>query len=332
MHAVWKAVRVEGAGTIGWRLPKRGQIALHVEAPDLSPFDSVAMAVTGFVRDTLRGDVTMAGRGRADVTLEGALGALTVGVAATVDSVHWLGYRGKNLTANLSLVLADSTFDAAVKADSLYWRNLAFADLAGAFRGRTDSLHWEAGATGRNQVSFQGGGRLELATDTRLFHADSLRLGLQNREWKLSAPFDARVSDAGIGLDTVRVATTDGSGTIEVAGAIPGQSPGDLAVTALGIEIRDVYDAAADRRDPGLGCGGRAGRRNVGAADVQRILYHYRSGVRRLSGAADPRGLRLPGAVAPDQPDVLAHRAAGGGGGCQASARPRPPAGGGAAA
>lgn len=241
MHAVWKAVRVEGAGTIGWRLPKRGQIALHVEAPDLSPFDSVAMAVTGFVRDTLRGEVTMAGRGRADVTLEGALGALTVGVAATVDSVHWLGYRGKNLTANLSLVLADSTFDAAVKADSLYWRNLAFADLAGAFRGRTDSLHWEAGATGRNQVSFQGGGRLELATDTRLFHADSLRLGLQNREWKLSAPFDARVSDAGIGLDTVRVATTDGSGTIEVAGAIPGQSPGDLAVTALGIEIRDVY-------------------------------------------------------------------------------------------
>jgi hypothetical protein len=240
-HAVWKALRVDGAGTIGWRLPKRGEIALHLEAPDLSPFDSVAMAVTGFVRDTLRGEVTMAGRGRADLTLEGALDALTVGVAATVDSIHWLGYRGKNVTAQLSLATFDSTFTATVGADSLYWRNLAFSALAGGFRGRTDSLHWEAAATGRDLVSFQGGGRFEIATDTRLFHADSLRLGLQNREWTLSAPFDARISDAGIGLDTVRVATTDGSGNIELAGAVPRQSPGDLSVTALGIEISDVY-------------------------------------------------------------------------------------------
>ena len=240
VHAVWKTVLVDGAGTIGWRLPKRGEISLHVEAPDLSPFDSVAMAATGFVRDTLRGEVTMAGRGRADVTLEGALGALTVGVAASVDSIHWLGYRGKNLSANLSLVTADSTFSAAVGADSLYWRNLAFSAIAGAFRGRTDSLHWEAGATGRNLVSFQGGGRLELAADT-LFHADSLRLGLESREWKLSEPFDARISAAGIGLDTVRFATTDGSGTIELAGNVPGRSPGNLSVTALGIEMPDLY-------------------------------------------------------------------------------------------
>ena len=88
MHAVWKAVRVEGAGTIGWRLPKRGEIALHVEAPDLAPFDSVAMAVTGFVRDTMRGEVPMGGRGRANMTLERELGSLPVGVATTVASLH----------------------------------------------------------------------------------------------------------------------------------------------------------------------------------------------------------------------------------------------------
>ncbi len=241
LTASWKAIRVEGAGSIGWRAPKTGKLALHVEAPDLSPFDSLALAMTGFVRDTLKGDVTMGGRGRADITVDGALGALNVGIAATVDSVHWLGYRGKNLFATVTLAAADSTFASTLRADSLYWRNYAFGNLAGGFRGKSGSMHWEAAGEGRNLLKLGAGGRWEQLAGAQLFHADSLWLALQGREWELLAPFDARVADAGISLDTVRFAAVDGSGSIELSGDVPGQSPGELSVTALGVQIGDVY-------------------------------------------------------------------------------------------
>jgi len=241
MTAAWQAIRMEGAGSIGWRVPKSGRLALHLEAPDLSPFDSLALAMTGFVRDSLKGDVTMAGRGRADITVDGALGALQVGVAATVDSVHWLGYRGKNLVANVTLATADSTFAAMLRADSLYWRSYAFGNLAGGFRGKRDSMHWEASGEGRELVKLLAGGRWEQRAGSQRFRADSLRLALRGREWELLAPFDARVTDSGISLDTVRFATVDGSGSIELSGDLPGQSPGELSVTALGLQIGDLY-------------------------------------------------------------------------------------------
>jgi translocation-and-assembly-module (TAM) inner membrane subunit TamB-like protein len=241
LTAAWKAIRVEGAGSIGWRAPKSGKLALHLEAPDLSPFDSLALAMTGFVRDTLKGDVTMAGRGRADINVDGALGALNMGIAATVDSVHWLGYRGKNLAADVHLATVDSTFTTALRADSLYWRSYAFGNLAGGFRGRTDSMHWEAAGEGRELVKLRGGGRWQQLAGSQLFHADSLLLALQGREWELQAPFDARVADAGISLDTVRFATVDGSGSIELSGDVPGEAPGQLSVTALGLRIGDLY-------------------------------------------------------------------------------------------
>jgi hypothetical protein len=241
LTASWKAIRVEGAGSIGWRAPKTGTLAMHLEAPDLSPFDSVALAMTGFVRDTLKGDVTMGGRGRADIKVDGALGALNVGLAATVDSVHWLGYRGKNILANVTLQPADSTFSTTLRADSLYWRSYSFGNLAGGFRGKSDSLHWDAAGEGRNLVALRAGGRWQRLAGAQLFHADSLWLALQGREWELQAPFDARIADAGISLDTVRFATVDGSGSIELSGDVPGEAPGELSVTALGIEIGDLY-------------------------------------------------------------------------------------------
>ena len=241
LTASWKAIRVEGGGSIGWRAPKSGKLALHLEAPDLSPFDSLALAMTGFVRDTLKGDVTMGGRGRADITVDGALGSLNVGIAAEVDSVYWLGYRAENLAGNLTLATANSIFTSTFRADSLYWRSYAFGNLAGGFRGRTDSIHWEAAGEGRDLVKLRAGGRWQQLTGTQLFHADSLWLALQGREWELRSPFDARVSDADISLDTVRVATVDGSGSVELSGKVPGASPGELSVTALGLQIGDLY-------------------------------------------------------------------------------------------
>jgi autotransporter translocation and assembly factor TamB len=45
-------------------------------------------------------------------------------------------------------------------------------------------------------------------------------------------------------LDTVRFATNDGSGSIEVVGDIPGRNPGQLTIQALGVALRDLYGLA----------------------------------------------------------------------------------------
>jgi hypothetical protein len=236
----WQQLSVDGSGTLGWRAPRTGRMTLAVDAPDLAPFDSAAMALSGFVRDTMLGDVTMGGRARADVTVEGALDALRIAATATIDSIHWLGYRGKNLVAELGYSTVDSSFTSRLRGDSVYWRSYAFAELAAGAQGRLDSLHWDLAGVGRNLVRLRAGGRLEEIADGRLFHADSLWLALQGREWQLAAPFDAQVRPAGIALDTVRFVTVDGSGSVQVGGVVPGEGPGDLSVTALGVQLRDL--------------------------------------------------------------------------------------------
>src|SRR5439155_8113750 len=81
--------RVEGGGTLGWVVPKRGRMTLGFEARDLAAFDSLARSLTGLTPDTSLGDLPMSGRGHAEIQLEGALGALRLTGAAGIDSVRW---------------------------------------------------------------------------------------------------------------------------------------------------------------------------------------------------------------------------------------------------
>src|ERR1051326_5446752 len=77
-----------------------------------------------------------------------------------------------------------------------------------------------------------------------VLHAASPNVDLLRRHWGLVRPLDARVPDSLVVLDTVRFETGDGSGSVTVAGALPRKGSGDLTVTALGIQLRDLYALA----------------------------------------------------------------------------------------
>lgn len=240
----WQGGRLDGSGTIGSTSPRTGRMTFHADVSDLAPFDSLALALTGFTRDTTLGEVTMLGGGHADATLEGALGALTLQGTAVVDSVRWLAYRGKNLQGRFTVASADRAVDLSLTADSLGVRRLAFDSIQARARGRPDSLQWGVSANGKRLTHFSGSGSWHDAGEGRVFHADSLRLELSGRTWALLGGLDATLRDSLIVLDTVRFATADGSGSIELAGSVPGRAPGDLSVTALGIQVQDVYALA----------------------------------------------------------------------------------------
>jgi hypothetical protein len=237
----WQGGSLAGAGTLGWTQPKTGRVTLHVDAQDVSAFDSLARNLTGFTADTAAGDQPLRGSGSADLAIEGALGALRLDLTAALDSVRWLAYRAKTLAGHLSWTSQGAALDGEVTADSLWRRTLALNQLRGAVRGRSDSLQWEASGSSRDLAKLEAGGLLQDVPGGKLFHADSLDLVLLGRSWGLEQPLNARLSDSLIALDTVRFVTSDGSGSVQVAGELPRHGPGELNLTALGIQLREIY-------------------------------------------------------------------------------------------
>ena len=247
----WAGGQLDGAGTLGWALPQSGRMNLHLEARDLAAFDSLVGRLTGLTPDTTAEEVPLGGRGRADVLLEGALGALRVSGSAAVDSARWLGYRATDLGARLAWTTADSAFDATVTLDSLRTSALTYGRLFGRVAGRSDGFRWAVSGDGADSLHVGAAGRFQKRPEGRVLHADSVNVELLGRRWGLATPIDAVIRDSLIELDTVRFETGDGSGSIEMAGALPRTAPGDLSVTGLGIRLQDLY-ALAQRDTAGL--------------------------------------------------------------------------------
>jgi hypothetical protein len=238
----WSGGRLDGHGTLGWQVPRSGEATFHLEATSLAAFDSLALAATGLTRDTTPGvDPPLRGTGRADVVLSGALPALTVQATAVIDSLGWLGFRGRALAGELRWSRGDSNLVASVTADSLAIRRLRYSGIAARVAGRPDSLAWTAGFAAGDMGTVQGGGGYQHRPGAVQLSADSLNLALVGRTWFLEHPLVARITDSLIAIDTVRLATRDGSGSVEVSGDIPRQGSGAVSARLLGVELRDIY-------------------------------------------------------------------------------------------
>ncbi|HEV8149387.1 MAG TPA: translocation/assembly module TamB domain-containing protein [Gemmatimonadales bacterium] len=244
LRAFWRGGRLQGGGTLGWTVPKNGRLVLQLEAPELAGFDSLALRLSGLARDTAAGDLPLRGSARAELTLEGALGALRVRGAATLDSLGWLAYRAKSVTGRVSWTQRAPALEAEIAADSLWRRQLVFTQVQGQLRGRPDSLGWAVSGSSRDVASLGAGGSLQEIPTGKLFHADSVNLKLLGRRWGLEGALNARLTPAALALDTVRFVTQDGSGSIQLAGDLPRQGPGQISLTALGVQLRDIYGLA----------------------------------------------------------------------------------------
>ncbi len=252
MRARWRGGRLDGGGNLGWAPPHTGRFVLSADIADLAGFDSLAMALTGLHPDSARGGGELHGHGRADLILSGAFGALKVAGTASADSVQWLQYRAQNLLGSLTYSTGDSTMKAGVSADSFAVGNLRFHTVGVTAEGHPAGFSWAGGVASRGGARLQAGGRLDQAKGQIRLHADSLNLDLLGRHWALSAPLDALIQEAAVSLDTVRLATSDGDGSIELAGVIPRGGSGELAITVLGVALRDIY-GLVQRDTTGIG-------------------------------------------------------------------------------
>jgi len=241
----WPGGSLAAAGALGWRAPVSDTIRILADVRDLSGLDSLVRSVSGVEPDTtVEGEGRLGGSVQAEAFLTGAVDTFELDARGTAPQVRFARYRGWNLRGEGSWSTAGPHFTARVEADSLVRGTLGLAELLTEAQGRPDSLTWSVGTAGRRFARLTAAGMLERLPEHQHIQVDSLALDLLGRDWRLTRPAGAVLTDGVFKLDTVRFATNDGSGSIEVVGDIPGKNPGQLTIQALGVQLRDLYGLA----------------------------------------------------------------------------------------
>jgi translocation and assembly module TamB len=70
---------------------------------------------------------------------------------------------------------------------------------------------------------------------------DSMTFALPAHRYQLNESFAVTLSDSAPLVSPLTIRAIDGSGVIQVAGKVPGSSPGSLLVRALGLDLHDAY-------------------------------------------------------------------------------------------
>ncbi len=261
MYTEWKGARAGGSGTLGWAAPHTGTMALHVAADSLTAFDSLALAMTGQVRDTARREQrALSGIATGAVTLTGSLDTLRADAEIGVRQFAFQAIRSRADTISLQYTGgAHPVFGVTLRSDSIAYLTdttrtgiIRFRSTSVAALGRADSLGWTVGTTVGGVSRVDGTGSWLKRTGMTIVGFDSLALALPTRAWRLQQPATLTLPDsAGVTISPVTLAAFDGSGQVTIAGRLPKRQPGDLTIDAFGIDLRDIYDLL-DRDTTGI--------------------------------------------------------------------------------
>ncbi|HUF34880.1 MAG TPA: translocation/assembly module TamB domain-containing protein [Gemmatimonadales bacterium] len=256
-YAEWQGAEAAGAGTLGWGAPHAGRMLFRLAADSLIGFDSLLLSTTGLVRDTTPGLVPLGGTARGAVQLSGSLDTLDALADLRVENLEFQQYRAPLLTAGFSWQGGRRPrLSAAASADSIAVGGYAFRRTGIELVGYADSLRWTAGTAPGENVRLDGTGRFHDAEASRRLWIDTLLATLPTRRYRLVEPVTVALEERAPSLSPLTLAALDGSGLVRLAGTIPGEDPGDLAIQVLGLDLHDLYGLL--QRDT-LGVAGEVG-------------------------------------------------------------------------
>ena len=249
-------IQASGSGSLGWRRPETGTLALTVDADSLNALDSLLTSFAG--RDTGAAKQSRALRGTAhvQVALEGALDSLALAGRAAVQSLHWRDWQvtGSRVQGRFEPG-PNPVFQVETSLDSLQYGKHAFAAAAASLIGTADSLHWFARSRLGDVSEFLAGGRFSRGTplpgdppasDVML---DSLAVLLPGGVWVLRQPAEARISDSAVTLGDVTLKSISDSGQILLGGDLPTSGEAHAHVDVKQFPLAGVYALAG--RDTG---------------------------------------------------------------------------------
>ena len=238
---LWPDGVASAKGTLAWRAPDSGAMALHASATSLAGLDSMVRAMTGFVADT-SDPRPLSGTGSAQLAVSGAVDHVNIAGTFVAEQVRlddwYLAHVNGTLHAD-SLGLRGLRVGASI--DTLAFGARVARDVAFEASGRKDSLA-VAGNASVGLATVGGGGRWIAKGTTSIVDLDSLRFDLPRQDWSLVAPVTLTMAPERTTIsDTLLLRTVDGAGVISMAGTVPGDAAGDMRTSVVGLDLADVF-------------------------------------------------------------------------------------------
>ncbi len=241
-YAEWQGARASGSGTLGWAAPHGGVMRFELAADSLIGFDSLLLAATGTRRDTTPGLAPLGGTATGTVELAGNLDSLDAGAELRVRGFEFQQYRAPLLEGDLTWFGGRRPrVIASARADSIGVGGWALRASSVGVTGYADSLDWGLGTTMGDGVRMDGAGRYHEREESRLLWIDTLLAALPSRRYRLEEPVMVALDSAPPTVSPLALTALDGSGGVRLAGAVPGDRPGALAVQVLGLDLHDLY-------------------------------------------------------------------------------------------
>ena len=240
-YAEWQGARAAGAGTLGWAAPHTGEMAFTLVADSLIGFDSLLLATTGLRRDTSPELVPLGGGARGTVRLTGSLDTLNASGELTVAGLEFHQYRSPQLAGAFRWTGGRRPqLTASVVSDSIAAGAWAFGRNSLMLTGYADSLGWSVGTTAGEAARVDAAGRWRRNDSTQLVWFDTLRAVLPSHRYRLLEPALLTLG-ATRTVSPLSLQALDGSGLVRLAGSIPSDSVGAMALEVLGVELSDLY-------------------------------------------------------------------------------------------
>ncbi len=252
VEAAWDGGWMRAGGSLAWDLPADARIAGRFQFDSLGILRPTLVKLMGPPRDTLVND-TLAGRVDGEVELSGSLRAPRLQLRARSEGLVWRSIRSPELFSNFGWHgAARPEVGLALYADTLQLGAVALREVAALAGGYQDSLRWNGGARLNPTTRVAAGGAWWTAADSTILTIDSLLATLPRHQWQLAAPVTVALHQGAVDLSPVALEAGDGSGIIRISGRYPREQPGALSVSALGLELQDVY-ALLERDTTGVG-------------------------------------------------------------------------------
>ncbi|HEX3235391.1 MAG TPA: translocation/assembly module TamB domain-containing protein [Gemmatimonadales bacterium] len=241
-YAEWKGARASGGGTLGWQSPHAGHMAFSLVADSLIGFDSLLLASTGQKRDTSADARPLTGTAEGAARFAGSLDSLEAATELTVRGLEWQRIRSPEISGSFTwLGGRRPRVTAAVKSDSLTVQKWTFHRLTAQASGFADSVGWTAGSSVGSVSRFDGTGQWFRKDSSQIFRVDTLLAGLAAHRYRLQEPASMSLADSAPSVSPFALVATDGSGSMRVAGRVPGTEAGALSLELLGLDIHDLY-------------------------------------------------------------------------------------------
>ncbi|MGH7419948.1 MAG: hypothetical protein ACREKB_19425, partial [Candidatus Rokuibacteriota bacterium] len=234
-------IRLGGKGTLGWARPREGLMHLEAIADSLLGLDAFLTSFVGPESDTVQTPRPLDGQGTLVMDLSGSLDTLSATGVLEADGVVWRRVRVPELQAQASwLGGARPRIDVRVATDSVGIGERAYRALEGTAAGPLDSLRWGArGEIGTN-AAVAGAGQVLTRDSLRTVWFDTLALNLPLRNWRLEEPAYLALGQGAPQLSRTVLLASDGGGRVELEGAVPWETAGDLRIEALGLDLKAI--------------------------------------------------------------------------------------------